>query len=106
MIKLVRTYTRPDTSTPWHGEVLLSSIVEANLEKYKTDQKLLHVETSLSEDELIFTWIGYFSSEEAFTEYDTDPSLQEFWETRKMYCDVVGIIISPKDISTVDTIPA
>lgn len=97
MFELTRTYTRPNTDTPWHGEIIdKTEFINRLSSVYIEPKKILSNSTSISEDGLSKTFHMLFDSEESYIQYDTDPILNTFWSARAEYNTVMGIIMGPK----------
>jgi len=106
MLKVTRIYTRPNVEIPWHGEVLLTRAVSDRLQYHRTGGVILQENQEISLDGLTLTYTGYFQDQSTFDVYDTDPALQQFWNDRISYCNMVGITIGPKQFDTVDSLPS
>lgn len=97
MFALTRVYTRPNLEVVWHFEALPPPLgFSMRFNEYKFSQKIITDSFKLAPDGLSITFIMIFSDQQAYTEYDTDPVLNEYWEIRKSYNDNNGIIAGPK----------
>ncbi len=105
MLKVTRIYTRPSADIPWHGEVLLTRAVSDRLQYHRNSGSILYENQTISQDGLTLTYTGYFLDQSTFDTYDTDASLQQFWNDRVAYCNMVGITIGPKTLETVSQLP-
>ena len=102
MFTLSRTYTKPDTNTPWHGEIIDKTEFSERLNSaYINTNKIVSNSMELSEDALSLTFHMVFDSEESYIEYDTDPILNNFWSARAEYNTIMGIVAGPKITGTI-----
>lgn len=103
MLQLRRTYSRPNTFVLWHGETIKPpKEFKDRIETYKTSGKIISSDFELSQDLLELTFIMIFDNEQSYLEYDNDPLLQEYWEIRKKYNDDSGIMMGPKELTTLN----
>jgi len=57
MFELTRTYTRPNLSTPWHGEIIDKTAFTNRMNsEYLALEKILINTATVSEDELSITF--------------------------------------------------
>lgn len=100
MILVTRIFTRPSKDIPWHGKVLPSQEIKDKLYfKYTVTGKHLNNTVEFSEDELTMTYKAYWNDRESFEEYDVDSEFSPYWSMRDSYCESVGIVIGPKQIT-------
>jgi hypothetical protein len=100
MLILHRTYTRPNTDTFWHFEVIAPTPeFLSRIEEYKKSGKIIADTYLLSEDKLELTFFMVFDNENSYSEYDSDTMLTQYWEIRKQYNDSIGIEIGPKKVT-------
>ena len=97
MITFSRTFTRPNTDTPFHNEVLDNTLYKAHLvPNYIDTEELLSQWKDMSSDEMTMTYNALWSSREAFDRHDNDPVLQEYWNQRDIYCTANNIVLGPQ----------
>ena len=98
---VTRTYTRPSIEIPWHFDIIDSSPYLERIMSYNTEEKQMDVTIEISPDGLSFTYLGVWNNEEAWNEYDTDPILEPYWEVVFDYYKVMGVVVGPKEFSTI-----
>jgi hypothetical protein len=102
MIIFSRTYTRPDTETPFHNEVLDNTTYRAQLvPNYIDSGKLIQQWKEMSSDQLTMTYQAIWLSREAFDEHDNDPILSVYWTARDEYCATNNIVIGPQNFTDI-----
>jgi hypothetical protein len=102
MITFSRTYTRPNTDTPFHHEVLDNTSYKTHLlPNYIQPGHLLSQWKDLSADGLTMTYNAIWINKEAFDRHDTDPVLQEYWTERDIYCAANNIVLGPQTFTDV-----
>lgn len=93
MLKVSRVFTRPDTSIPWHNQVLYTVGLLNIEESFRVQGKLIVKDTSLSANGLEYTVIRYWKDQDAFDEFKAIPDVQAFWAERDEYYASVGITV-------------
>lgn len=88
MIKVTRTYTRPNTNVAFHTKVINASHLVENYDKTK---KRLYIKNELSEDRLSLLHIALWDSHESYEEHRRDPKCIEYFNARDAYNQRVGI---------------
>lgn len=106
MIKVNRTYTRPEIDTPWH----LDQPFEAELytQEFKDyvqatyGEALLQISNTVSEDLWTLTFESVWTSEEAYQTYLVDPICVAVWEKRDAHNATFEIETSPAVITQIE----
>lgn len=104
MIMFTRVFTRPNTSVPFHHEVLDNTEYKARLiAAYINTEKLIAQMKTFSDDELVMTYTAFWKDRASFDEYDSDPVLIPYWTARDAYCAAMNIILGPQTFEEVNT---
>jgi hypothetical protein len=103
MITFSRTYTRPNTDTLFHHEVLDNTSYKAHLvPNYIESGELISQSKDFSPDGMIMTYNALWVSREAFDRHDVDTVLQEYWTQRDIYCTTNNIILGPQTFANLE----
>jgi len=101
MIYTEKTYTRPNTNIPWHGELLTTPEHRAHVDStYIFTGKILTKEKILSEDGLSITFKYTFDAQESLDQYEADPVMVAYWQSRTDYNSAMGITESTKTVTS------
>lgn len=93
MILFSKTYTRSNTTIPFHNQVLDNTEYTQHLtQNYILTEKLLEQWTEFSEDLLVMTYNSLWSDRESFDEHNADSILNIYWTDRDVYCSTNNII--------------
>lgn len=105
MIILTRTYTRPDTAVEWHIYALNNPQIGEYIQTTYIDTgKLLLQNIEWENPNLLsIEYTAYWRDMDSFNEYDNDPNLLSYWEERDVYNNSVGITITPKVITDIES---
>jgi quinol monooxygenase YgiN len=89
LVTISKIYTRPDTSVPWHYEVLDSSEFLGQFHKIHAIHCTMNERIDI--DELHIMFISQWESDEACQAYLDDPILNSYWQIRDDYNEIAGI---------------
>lgn len=98
MIKVIRTYTRPNIDTAWHWEVIQTTCFI----KYDVDGQRIGQTADFSSDGLQTTFIAIWIDQASYDLATQDPEVLAYWEERATYNDSHGITMTPATIEPVE----
>lgn len=102
MITFSRTYIRPNTTVPFHNQVLDNTEYRQHLvSNYINTGKLIEQSTVYSEDSLSMTYNAVWADRESFDEHNADPILNKYWTARDEHCSANNVILEPGIFGTV-----
>jgi hypothetical protein len=105
MILVTRTYTRPDTETPWHiDEPFQSQIYTDEFKEHVRNnyrESMISVANLRSENGLELNFRSVWTSLEQFQKYFNDPVCQAAWQRRDAHNEFYRIVSPPSTVSNV-----